>query len=134
MSMYRVKEHRVDAARGSEIKSLVLGWDVIEYGAEQRTINTHPLPQQEARELAAAYEWMWHLDKWMVTVVEDEDAVEEIGDILGLPDNADSISDEEIQQAWDKMTVESLKFLPAGLRLLADIYEKEWKSKHAAAV
>lgn len=132
MTMYRVKENRTEIGD----KSFLFGYDVIEYGAEQRVLNTHPLTQQGARELAAAHEWAWHLDQWMTTVVEDEDAVEEIGEILGLVAEIDfsSNDDEEISKAYDRMEAGALGLLPAGLRLLADLYEKEWKSKHAAAV
>lgn len=131
MTMYRVKEHRAEVNE----QSFMFGYDVVEYGTEQRTINKYPLRQQEAREMAAAHEWMWHLDQWMVTVVEDEDAVEEIGEILGLVADIDFSGDpDEASKEYDAMVVQSLKFLPAGLRLLADIYEKEWEKKHAAAV
>ena len=130
MSEYLVREHRVEAERGAEIKSFLLGWDVLRRGGEEFTINSSPLPEDEARRMAATLEWAHHLDTWMTTLVEDEDVIEEIGDLLGIDVDMSSDDDEKIEKEYDRMIVGGLELLPAGLRLLADKYEAEWRNKH----
>jgi len=133
---YKVAESRSDITRGSEVKSFLWGYDVVEDTTDGPVkINAAPMGQQEARELAATYEWVKHLDAWLVTEVEDEDVIEDIGEILGLVVEIDFEGDDaQVLRELDEMTVTALRFLPAGLRKLADLYEKEWQSKHAATV
>lgn len=112
-------------------------YDVIERTTDgDQRINKEPLNRQEARELAATCEWAKLLDTWMVTVVEDEDTIEEVGEILGLGDSVPMYSgdDEAISKAYDHMIGQALKFLPAGLRRLADLYEEEWNRRMTSSV
>jgi hypothetical protein len=141
MSKYLVKEHRVEVERGGEVKFMLLGYDVLEttHQPPARKVNNSPMMQDEARTMAAVLEWKWHLDQWMTTIVEDEDVVEDVGEILGLVGDIPlgDADDDEISKAYDQMIVGALELLPAGLRLLADTYEAEWRNKHgkeAAAV
>jgi hypothetical protein len=131
MHRFRVVEERSDISRGGETKSFLFGYSVWEYdddGHKVQKMNQRVLGQQGAREMAAALTWMVHLDTWMVTVVEDLDVTEEVGDILGLPDIPIETTDEDaIVKAYDRRTAGALKFLPAGLRRLADRYEREWE-------
>lgn len=130
MTSFRVVEDRSEITRGSETKSFLFGYNVVEYddeGTAVQQVNEMRLGQQVARELAAILTWMVHLDKWMITVVEDEDVVEEVADILGFDFPIDSEDEAEIDKAMDAMTVGALKFLPAGLHRLADRYAREWE-------
>lgn len=131
MSRYTVKEHRIEVTRGAETRSMFFGWDVIEDG--ERVLNNSPLEQREAREMAATLAWMVQLDTWMIQVVEDEDVIEEVGDLLGiLPAELDAnvLDDVDFTRAYDRMIAGALEFLPKGMRLLADKYEAEWRNKH----
>jgi hypothetical protein len=140
MSKYLVKEHRVEAERGGEVKFFLLGWDVLETGISEadtdarRAVNNSPLPEDEARTMAATLEWMHHLDRWMTTLVEDEDVIEEVGDLLGIEPDMTSDDDEKIEKEYDRMIVGGLELLPAALRLLADKYEAEWRNKHGQEI
>jgi hypothetical protein len=130
MNRFRVVEDRTDITRGSEVKSFLLGYDVWEYDGdnEVQKMNQRVLGQQGARELAATLTWMVHLDKWMISVVEDADVTDEVAEILEHDDfPPDGADDREIEKAYDRMTASALKFLPAGLRRLADRYEQEWE-------
>jgi hypothetical protein len=129
MSRFRVVESRSDISRGGEVKSFLFGYDVWEYdddGNKVQKMNQRVLGEQVAREMAATLTWMVHLDTWMVTVVEDLDVTEEVADLLGLDDFP--LDGEDDQKAYDRMTAGALKFLPAGLRRLADRYEREWET------
>lgn len=135
MGKFRVVEDRMDVTTlGPEPKSFLLGYSVWEYdddGNQARKMNQRVLGQQVAREMAATLTWMVHLDAWMVTVVEDLDVTEEVAEILGLDTDMDlpdaGTRSEDIEKAYDRMTAAALKFLPAGLRRLADRYEREWE-------
>jgi hypothetical protein len=110
------------------------GYHVVEYDADGNKVQQmHPLSmtKRHARELAATLTWMVHLDTWMTTVVEDADVTEEVAEILGLDEDIpiESEDPEEIEKAYDRMTVGALQFLPTGLRRLADRYEREWQEK-----
>jgi hypothetical protein len=130
MSRYRIREHRVVIDRGAEVKSFLMGWDVIPSVPDAEPLNGSPLAEADARKMAATLEWTAHLDQWMTTVVEDEDVIEEIGDLLGIEVDMSSDDDEKIEKEYDRMIVDGLELLPAGLRLLADKYEAEWRNKH----
>jgi hypothetical protein len=131
MGRFRVVEERSNISRGGEVKSFLFGYSVWEYddaGDQVQKMNQRVLSEQVARELAATLTWMVHLDAWMVTVVEDLDVTEEVAELLGLDDfPPDGEDDEEIEKAYDRMTAGALKFLPSGLRRLADRYEREWE-------
>jgi hypothetical protein len=129
MSEYLVKEHRVEVERGAEVKSFLLGWDVLRRGGEEFTINSSPMTEAEARKMAATLEWTTHLDRWMTTLVEDEDVIEDVGDLLGIEVDM-SADDEQVEEEYDRLIIGGLELLPAALRLLADKYEAEWRNKH----
>jgi hypothetical protein len=133
MSEYLVKENRVEVERGAEVKSFLLGWDVIRRaseGQDEFKITNSPMPEDEARTMAATLEWTAHLDQWMTTVVEDEDVIEDVGDLLGIEVDMSSDDDNQIEKEYDRMIAGGLELLPAALRLLADKYEAEWRNKH----
>lgn len=134
MTKFRVVEDRSEIQQGPKVVSMLFGYNVVEYddeGNRVQQINERVLGQQIARELAATLTWMVHLDTWMVTVVEDLDVTEEVAEILGLDKDipVDSEDVRLVEEAYDRMTAGALKFLPAGLRRLADRYEREWEKK-----
>lgn len=141
MSKFKVEEVRTDVLADGEMKSFLFGYKVVEYDEaenEVQQMNQRMLGLQDARELAAALTWMVHLDTWMTAVVEDADVAEEVAAILGLDNDlvshvaGEDETYEEIETLYDRMTAGALKFLPAGLRRLADRYEREWEEKAAS--
>jgi hypothetical protein len=132
MSRFKVVQERSGVVREPNAVSFDFWYNVMEYdddGNEIRQINLTRLSYQVARELAAELTWMVHLDKWMIAVVEDADVADEVAEILGLDAEIpiDSEDEEEIEKAYDRMTAGALKFLPGGLRRLADRYGREWE-------
>jgi hypothetical protein len=132
MNRFKVVQERSDVTHEANTVSFDFWCNVVEYdddGNEIQQINLTRLSPQVARELAAELTWMVHLDKWMTTVVEDEDVTEEVAEILGLDADLPIESEDsgEIEKAYDRMTAGALKFLPGGLRRLADRYGREWE-------
>ena len=118
---------------GEEPKDLFLGWIVFDTQNEE-SMDERPLEEKEARRQAAILEWANHLDRWMTTLVEDEDVVEDIGEILGVSKIERQHEDQdgtELEKSYDAMVVKVIELLPSGMRALADLYEKEWKRVHA---
>lgn len=108
-------------------------WAIFEHHPDgSETLLDVASPEWYVRQKAAALEWAAHLNTWMTSVVEDEDVVEEIGELLGIMAEIDfeSTDEEYISKAYDRMIAEALKYLPQGLRVLADRYEREWKAVH----
>jgi hypothetical protein len=131
MSKFVVSEHRLETDDPG-VPSMLFGYNVLETrddGVFVQQMNDRTLGSKEARDLAATLTWMVHLDAWMVSVVEDEDVVVEIGDLLGMQYVPGT--DEQIEHDHDRMVVEVLRLLPDGLRRLADRYEQEWANKAA---